>query len=262
MAERSIVGNGVGIIHVHSNYSHDGLDPLERLRAFALERGIDFVGMTDHAEDFDPARYEEFKEHCRQLSDDRVSLIPGLEFRFARYPGLHLLALGLERMIFPRTPEDFCTLILPLAQFTIVAHPILPRYEIPERVAESLDAIEVWNAAYNTRFLPDTRAVRLYRRLLTRRPMLVATAGLDQHDCRNDRETRVLLADPSSSHPLLELKAGRFTNRGRTMRFDSRANFGPVRLAVLTAARWSLDQVNFMHDRAIKLGRAVLRGRR
>jgi hypothetical protein len=256
------VGNGVGIIHVHSNYSHDGLDPLERLKEFALERGIDFVGMTDHAEDFDPRRYDEFREHCLHLSDARVSLIPGLEFRFAGYPGLHLLALGLTRMVVPQTPEDFCSLIQPLAEFTIVAHPILPRYQIPDRVAESLDAIEVWNAAYNTRFLPDTRAVRLYRRLLARRPSLVATAGLDQHDSRNDRETRVLLHDPSAGNPLLELKAGRFTNRGRTMRFDSRANLGPVRLAYLTAARWSLDRVNFVHDRAIRLGRALLRGRR
>ena len=255
------MATGIGIIHVHSNYSHDGLDPLERVRDFALERGIGFVGMTDHAEDFDPARYEEFRDHCQQLSDDVVRLIPGLEFRFNRYPGLHLLALGLERMTVPRTPEQFCAEVAPLAQFTIVAHPILPKYEIPDRVAETLDAIEVWNAAYNTRYLPDTRAVRLYHHLARRRPALVATAGLDQHDSRNDRETRVVLTDASATQPLLELKAGRFVNHGRTMRFDSRARFGRTRLAALSAARWSLDRVNDVHDRAVRLGRAIVRGR-
>ena len=254
------MGRGLGIIHVHSNYSHDGMDPLEGIREFALERGISFVGLTDHAEDFDPSIYDEFRGHCHRLSDDSVQLIPGLEYRFAGFPGLHLLALGLTRMGMPRTPEDFCTMVCPLAQFTIIAHPVLPRYDIPACVADSLDAVEVWNAAYNTRFLPDVKAVRLYHRLAARRPAMVATAGLDQHDRRNDRETRVLLT-ADSSQPLLELKAGRFSNFGRTMGFDSRAKVGPVRLAALTAARWSLDRVNAVHDRAVRIGRSLRRGR-
>jgi hypothetical protein len=251
VAQGQVGPAGIGIIHVHSNYSHDGLDPLERLREFALERGISFIGMTDHAEDFDSSRYGEFQEHCQSLSDARLAILAGLEYRFAGYPGLHLLALGLARMIEPGTPEEFCRQASVNARFTIVAHPVLPAYQVPESVANSLDAIEVWNAAYNTRWLPDVEAVRLYHRLARSRPDLVATAGLDQHDCRNDRETRVILQNPAASDPLAELKAGRFVNRGRTMRFDSHASLGPVRLAALTAARWSLDRANRLHDSVI-----------
>ena len=244
---------GVGIIHVHSNYSHDGKDALEQIRDFALDRGISFVGMTDHAEDFEPARYVQFQEHCRRLSDEKLAIIAGLEYRFAGYPGLHLLALGLSHMIAPETPDDFCRMTRDTAQFTIVAHPLLPKYRIPPLVAESLDAIEVWNALYNTRYLPDVRAIRLYHELSRRRPSMVATAGLDQHDSRNDRETRVILHDPSASSPLVELKAGRFTNKGRTMTFDSRVSMGPGKLALMSGARWSLTVADVVHGRVRRL---------
>lgn len=253
MVQGQVAPTGVGIIHVHSNYSHDGLDPLERLREFALEREISFIGMTDHAEDFDPARYLEFKEHCQSLSDARLAIIAGLEYRFAGYPGLHLLALGLSRMIDPATPEQFCQLVRDSARFTIAAHPVLPQYQIPPGVADSIDAIEVWNAAYNTRWLPDVDAVRLYQRLARNRPDIVATAGLDQHDSRNDRETRVILFNPGAPDPLAELKAGRFTNRGRTMRFDSHASLGAARLSALSVARWSLDRANRLHETVMRL---------
>jgi hypothetical protein len=260
VAQGQVGPAGVGIVHVHSNYSHDGLDPLERVREFALERGISFVGMTDHAEDFDAARYTEFQEHCRGLSDARVTIIAGLEYRFAGFPGLHLLALGLSHMIDPVTPEQFCHLTRGSARFTIVAHPVLPNYQVPPVVADSIDAIEVWNAAYNTRWLPDVEAVRLYQRIARTRPDIVATAGLDQHDSRNDRETRVVLSNPSAADPLAELKAGRFINQGRTMGFDSRASLGSARLRALSAARWSLDRANRLHEVVMHLMPA--RGRR
>ncbi|MEO8199500.1 MAG: PHP domain-containing protein [Gemmatimonadota bacterium] len=252
MAETPLVAGRVGIIHVHSDYSHDGRDSLEKVSEFARERAIAFVGLTDHAEDMTPDVYREYKARCAALSDDSVALIPGLEYRFPGYPGLHLLALGLDRMIEPGTPEEFCSQASGLARFTIAAHPVLPQYQIPLSVGNSIDAIEVWNAAYNTRFLPDPRAIRLYHDLREHRPALVATTGLDQHDCRNDRETRVILDDPRATDPLAELKAGRFINRGRTMQFDSRASFSGAGLAALSTARWSLDLVNVMHERVMR----------
>jgi hypothetical protein len=62
---------GVGIIHVHSSYSHDGRDSLEALRDFAEARGIGFIGLTDHAEDFTADRYAEFAAGCRAVSGGR-----------------------------------------------------------------------------------------------------------------------------------------------------------------------------------------------
>ena len=242
----------VGVIHVHTDYSHDGKDSVERLRDFALERGISFIGLTDHAEDLSAAEYAEMAARARTASDDRVSIIPGLEYRFAGYPGLHLLALGLSHRIDPATPEEFVAQAGSAARFTIAAHPGLFRYSMPDTVARAIDAIEVWNAAYNTRYLPDPAAVRLLERIRVRRPEVVGTAGLDQHDCRNDRGTRVILLDAEARDPLVELKAGRFVNRGGMMEFPARDPFGPLGLAALTGLRAGLDAVNFVHERVVR----------
>jgi predicted metal-dependent phosphoesterase TrpH len=246
----------VGAIHIHSSYSHDGRDTLDRLRDFALERGIAFLGLTDHAEDMACEVWEEYVEHCRDLSDDRVSLIPGLEFRFAGYTGLHLLALGLSRWIEPRTPAEFIEQAGEAARFTIVAHPVLAQHRIPDEVRAGIDAIEVWNASYNTRYLPDPRSIRILHQIRRVRPTVVGTVGLDQHDCRNDRETRVIVSR-AGSDPLAELEAGRFVNVGRTMRFDAAASITPVRLGLLSTARWMFDRVERAQDRVMR----ALRGR-
>ncbi|HTC25111.1 MAG TPA: hypothetical protein VK688_12150, partial [Gemmatimonadales bacterium] len=100
-------------------------------------------------------------------------------------------------------------------------------------------------------------AVRLLERIRARRPEVVGTAGLDQHDSRNDRGTRVVLLDPAAPDPLVELKAGRFVNRGTTMEFPARQPFGPLGLAALTGLRAGLDAVNFVHERAVRALRRV-----
>ena len=236
-----------GIVHVHSDYSRDGRDPLERLRGFALERGIRFIGLTDHAEDFEPELFEEYRDHCESLSDGEVRLIPGLEFRFVGHTGLHLLVFGLRQWIVARTPGELVRLARPVAGLTAVAHPVLARYRIPQDVLDLVDAVEVWNATYNTRYLPDPRAIGVFHQIRRRRPEVVALAGLDQHDCRNDRETRVLLTEDATDH-LAELRAGRFVNVGRTLRFDPAVSWSPARLRALTAARWMFDRVENLHD--------------
>lgn len=225
-----------GAIHMHSDYSHDGRDSLESVRESCMARGVSFVGMTDHAEDLVAEEFEEYKLQCAELSEPGFLMIPGLEFRFAGLGGLHLLALGLQDWIAPSTPAEFFDQARTAAKMTVLAHPVLARYQIPAVVLEQVDAIEVWNGNYNTRYLPDPRSIRLVHEVRGRRPELVATVGLDQHDSRNDRELRVVLPE-AAADPIAELRAGRFTNLGRTMRMDSRALLSPARLGVLSAVR-------------------------
>jgi PHP domain len=244
-----MTAGSVGVVHVHSNYSHDGRDSLDRLRDFALERGISFVGLTDHAEDFGAEKYLEYIMHCKHLSNGPVRLIPGLEFRFSGYPGLHLLALGLTRWIEPQTPRQFIEQSAGAAGFTIVAHPLLPGYQIPPEVRAGIDAIEVWNASYNTRYLPDPMAIRLLHEIRQMRPEVVGTAGLDQHDARNDRRTRVVLTGPDGEAPLAALKAGRFYNRGLTMSFGAAVPWPPLAVSGLATVRWLYDRVERIQER-------------
>lgn len=241
----------LGIVHVHTDWSHDGRDTLAGLVAACRERGIGFVGLTEHAEDLDAARWPEYVAACAAASGDGVVLIPGLEFRFAGFKGLHLLALGLRRWHEPATPEAFAKEVAPDAAFTIVAHPVLTRHQVPAAVLAAVDAIEVWNAAYNTRWLPDPRAVRLLHHARRRRPEMVGVAGLDQHDSRNDREIRVRL-QARSADPLGALRAGGFENIGRTMRFGPTVPWSPPRLATMTAVRTAFDLVERTQDRVAR----------
>lgn len=243
-----------GIIHVHSDWSHDGLDPLPALREFAAERGIGFVGLTDHAEDLEPTRFPDYVEACRAASDARVTLIPGLEYRFPGAKGLHLLALGLTRYLEPGTPVEFVRQARGSAGLTIMAHPVLTAHRVPPEVLAGLDAIEVWNGAYNTRYLPDPLAIRLLHAARRDRPATVATVGPDQHDRRNDRELRIVL-DRVAESPLAEIRAGRFTNVGRTMRFDPAVSWSAGRVAALRAVRLVYDRVERIQDRLARWAR-------
>jgi hypothetical protein len=252
-----VTADRTGVVHVHSNYSHDGRDSLEQLRDFALDRGIAFIALTDHAEDFSESTWQEYVQRCGALSDSAVRLIPGLEFRFAGYRGLHLLAFGLDRWIEPRTPDEFIALAGSASRCTAVAHPILADYALPPSVRNGIDAIEVWNATYNTRYLPDPRALRLLHDIRLVRPRVVGLAGLDQHDRRNDRQTRVVLRDQAID-PVESLREGRFVNVGRTMRFDSGNGMGGIRLALLSAVRWAFDRVERAQDSVAR----ALRSRR
>jgi len=206
------------------------------------------VAMSDHAEDFDAARFEALVAQCHAASDGRVSMIPGLEFRFAGFKGLHLLALGLRQWIVPRTPDEFAAVAPAVSGLTVVAHPGLAGYAIPPAVGATIDAIEVWNAAYNTRYLPDPRAIGVLRDLRRARPAVVGVAGLDQHDASNDRQTRVVL-DRLSSDPLGELRAGRFQNRGATLTFGPDGDWSATALTALSVARAGLDIIERTQER-------------
>lgn len=194
---------------------------------------------------------------CRALSDERVQLIPGLEFRFAGHAGLHLLALALRRWITPQTPGAFIALARPVAGLTVLAHPVLARYRVPRSVLDGIDAIEVWNANYNTRYLPDPQAIAMLHALRERRPDVVGIAGLDQHDRRNDRETRVEVS-AGAADPIAELRAGRFINRGRTLHFDAAVTMSPLQMRALTVTRWAFDGIERTQERVVR----ALRGPR
>ena len=232
-----------GAIHMHSDFSHDGKDSLETLRTTCVERGISFVGMTDHAEDLDAKVFDTYRCRCSELSGAGFMLIPGLEYRFEGFKGLHLLAFGLREWIEPRTPAEFFEQARGRSRMTMLAHPVLARYQIPDVVLENVDAIEVWNGNYNTRYLPDPKSIRLVQELKRRRPEVVATVGLDQHDSRNDRELRVVL--PSASpDPLGE--------QGGTLR--ERRAYDAAGFAGLSLARTSGDAQR--SARRVRCGRA------
>jgi hypothetical protein len=131
-----------------------------------------------------------------------------------------------------------------------VAHPVLADYRVPPEVRAGISAIEVWNASYNTRYLPDPRAIRLLHDIQATRPEVVGIAGLDQHDRRNDRQTRVRVSPDGDV--VDALRSGRFENQGRAMRFGSNVPIRGARLAWLSLARWAFDRLERAQDAILR----------
>lgn len=235
-------------LHVHSDYSHDAVDSLEALRDRCVERGISTVCLTEHAEDLDAATFAEYVRHCEALSDATFSYVPGLEYRFPTHRGVHVLALGAGDWMTPTTLEAFFAEADRVRAFTILAHPLTCRYSPPSIVGERIDGIEVWNARYNTRYLPDPDAITLYRRLAAARPTLRATVGLDLHDARVDGELRIAMAGAGDDF-IGALRRGEYTNAGRNLAFDASANIPDRTMQTLRIQRHFIDAAARVHRR-------------
>jgi hypothetical protein len=123
-------------------------------------------------------------------------------------------------------------------------------------IRDCIDAIEVWNAAYNTRYLPDPRAISLLRVVQRARPAVVGVAGLDQHDAGNDRRTRVVLTDARDlADPLVAVREGRFTNRGLTMSFTGDVDLPGATVLALRVVRAVFDRVEWTQERMLRAWR-------
>ena len=191
-----------GLFHVHSNYSADGRLSLEELRDECLKRGYKFIVVTDHAEDFPPDKVRKFVEHCRDISDKEFMAVPGLEFNIDRDHEVHLFVVGLEGCL-SRTD---CEAILKnrigkTCGLAVVAHLSRSNYYVPTEYENRIDGIEIWNAAYDSRYLPDQKAIRLFTNLKKKNPRLVGFGGLDLHDHSGFRELRICLTGILSKQP-------------------------------------------------------------
>ena len=133
----------------------------------------------------------------------------------------------------------------------MLAHPVLCKYVVPQIVLDRIDAIEIWNTNYNTRYLADPRAISLYHTLHARRPEVVATVGLDQHDSSNDREVRTLISADDIADAADALKAGRFRTIGRNATFDSVASMSAGEMRSLRLRRTAFDVVERFQNRMV-----------
>ncbi len=84
-----------GDLHDHTDLSGDGRDPLERLVAGAVERGLDYLAVTDHAEDLringvSREAMLEQRDRLRALEQERgdIRLLHGAELNIAVDGGL------------------------------------------------------------------------------------------------------------------------------------------------------------------------------
>ncbi len=230
-----------GIFHIHSNYSSDGRLSLEELKAECLNRNLQFMVVTDHGEDFSPGKIKQFIDHCQKISDGSFLAIPGLEFNIDKDHESHLLIAGLDESPWENGPEAILEKVREgkHSALAVMAHLSRSNHYIPPEYEKKIHGIEVWNAAYDSRYLPDHKAVRLFSSLKKVNKRLIGFGGLDLHDHSGFRGLRICLTKTChNSKELLDaLKAGKFKIRGPLVKISSSPQFGFLAISLLTLGR-------------------------
>jgi len=238
-----------GLFHVHSNYSTDGRLSLEDLREECIKRGLRFMVVTDHAEDFPPGKIRQFIDHCHKVSDGSFLVVPGLEFNIDEDHEVHLLVVGLDGLPCENGPEAILEKIREGENnaLAVGAHLSRSNHYIPPEYENKINGIEVWNAAYDSRFLPDHKAIRLFADLKKLNKRLVGFGGLDLHDHSGFRELRISLTNSchNSQELLDDLKAGKFKIRGPFVDISSSPNLGFFRMKLLEWGRKLLTVADY-----------------
>lgn len=237
-----------GVFHVHSTFSHDGKCSLPQIAGLCREKRFRFAMITEHAEDFEgQSKMQSFIEECRAVSTrEQVLLVPGLEFGFKEYPKLHLLGIGLSKLIFPADIERTIDEIHQQGGLAVIAHPTRNRHFIPEHIMGQLDGIEVWNAAYDSRYMPHYKSMKLFTSVKRFNPDLKSYCGLDFHRAQDLKGISITVTgDFSCWEDLIGLfKKGSFSNSGFLFTIKSRPGCGPLVIAAMKVGRWLIEHAD------------------
>jgi len=166
--------------HVHSEWSDDASWPLNRIAATFARLRYSVVLMSEHSRGFTAAKWKEYIEACDAASNDRVTLVPGIEYG-DEDDVVHIPVWG-EVPFFGEAPHISALLaeVSEVDGTAVWAHPW--RREAWRRFDPAwqphLAAIEVWNRKYDG-IAPNRHSVALSRRHGTR-----AFAALDFHTRR------------------------------------------------------------------------------
>lgn len=210
-----------GILHVHSNFSYDGRHSLKEIALFAKKHGYDFIGMSDHSDTYDQSKMSDLVKECRNLSTPEFLLIPGIEFTCKN--NLHLLGFGIEQFTDLNDPILVAKFIKAQGGVPVVAHPIRYQYAIPAGLENGIDGIEIWNAGYDGRFVPNDRSIALWQVLRKQNRSLRAFGGQDLHQFQEDSHVKITLSCNGLSREeiLTSLREGDFTTSNSYFRIQS-----------------------------------------
>ena len=243
----------VGILHVHSNLSYDGQNTLAEIASLAKRRGYRFVGLSEHSDTFDQHKMAHLVDECRRLSDASFLMVPGLEFTCDNH--LHLLALGIEHYTDAMNPALVARFVRAQGGLAILSHPSRYGYQIPSGLEMLLDGIEVWNAGYDGRFIPNDRSIRLWKSLRARNNSLRAFGSQDLHAIGDHRHVRVSVRCEQLTRDaiLKSLKGGNFVISNSYVRLRSDSSPGWMKLNAIGAGRRAYLTAKAIRDRVARI---------
>ncbi|MBI5180239.1 MAG: PHP domain-containing protein [Nitrospirae bacterium] len=226
-----------GIIHVHSNYSYDGKHSLEEITHFARKRGYSFIGMSEHSDTFNEDIMSEYVKECQRVSTPDCLIIPGIEFTCEN--DIHIIGLGVQQYTNIKDPLKVAEFVRQQGGISIIAHPSRYNYQIPLDLACAVDGIEVWNAAYDGRFVPNDKSLNLIKEIRKGNGSILVFGGQELHrisDCWNI-ETTAFCNKLCKDAIIYSFKQGDFTISNPYFKLDSLNESGWLKMIQIRTAR-------------------------
>jgi hypothetical protein len=244
-----------GILHVHSNHSYDGRHSMAEIRDMARGRGYAFVGMAEHSNTLDAGSVARVAEECRRLSTAECRMLPGIEFSCRG--GLHLVGFGLAEYSDSTDPFYLARFIADRGCLAVLAHPQRDLDRIPPELAPLLHGLEVWNARYDGRFIPDHRGLDLLTALRRRNASLLGYGGVDLHEIADVAHVRTVVAadDTSEAAILAGLRRGRFMISSPYFSLDAAGARSRLHAAGMVTGRRVYELARDLRDRVLHAGR-------
>jgi len=198
-----------GIIHIHTTFSFDGKLSLPDVIVLAKKRNLDFIVLTEHAEDLDDKKMQLFIRECHTASTDTFVVIPGLEFSIDNQ--VHILAVGIEEYFYEKDP---CVLIRKIHHargLAILAHTAAIKKRSFNDLSD-LDLIEIWNPRYGEWLSPSIRSLKILYEFRRMKKGIIASGGLDLHKSRDFVSLHQEISSPSLTREaiLSAIKRGNF----------------------------------------------------
>jgi len=166
------------VCHVHSDWSYDGTWPLEKLVKVFGRLGIGAILTTEHERGFDETRWANYRNACREASNDKVKVVPGLEYS-DKTNTVHILTWG--AVPFLGVEQETGELLKGVSKFggvAVLAHPdcreAWEKFELSW--AKHLRYIEVWNRKFDG-FSPSQKGLEL----LSAYNQISPLVGMDFH---------------------------------------------------------------------------------
>jgi predicted metal-dependent phosphoesterase TrpH len=229
-----------GALHVHSTLSHDGTLTIAELVDFYKHRGYDFIALGEHSQDMDDGKIELMRRQSAEHSQNTFCVIPGIEYSCRG--GIHLFAAGAGATIADTDSVAVAAKARAIGAFVILAHPSRIKWECPANLVKAVDAAEIWNVAYDGKYLPSFRAPAAFRQMRGVNPKIFAAGGQDFHrkpafyDLAVYVETDALTPDAI----MAAIHRGNYEIRSRFFRFDADAEFSSLKVAALSVLSWQL----------------------
>jgi hypothetical protein len=242
-----------GIIHVHSNFSYDGQHSIEEIAQLARRRGYSFIGMSEHSDTFDAEKTALYVKECRRVSHPDCLIIPGFEFTCEN--NLHLIGLGVHSYTDAKDPLQVSEFIQQKEGVAIVSHPKRYNYQIPMELAPTLNGIEVWNAGYDGRFVPNDRSLNLLKDFRKHNRSIFAFGGQDLHRIADHSHVKMVVSCEYLQEGMIlrALQEGNFVISNPYFQLDVRCEPGWLKSAQIIAARRIYDLAKRIRDRIMMM---------